>query len=68
MTQIHIPEEQLKKDIAEGTDKSGTATANGSAYNSGVSGQGTSIYVSKTQKKEKAKDLNVIFYSIIFKF
>lgn len=54
MTQIHIQRNSLK-DIAEGTDKSGTATTNGSAYNSGVSGQGTSIYVSKTQRKKKPK-------------
>ena len=59
-------EEQLKKDIAEGTDKSGTATANGSAYNSG--GSGNKYICLKNSKKEKAKDLNVIFYSIIFKF
>ena len=61
-------EEQLKKDIAEGTDKSGTATANGSAYNSGVSGQGTSIYVSKTQRKKKPKTSMSFFTALSLSF
>lgn len=61
-------EEQLKKDIAEGTDKSGTATANGSAYNSGVSGQGTSISVSKTQRKKKPKTLMSFFTALSLSF
>ena len=61
-------EEQLKKDIAEGTDKSGTATTNGSAYNSGVSGQGTSIYVSKTQRKKKPKTSMSFFTALSLSF
>lgn len=61
-------EEQLKKDIAEGTDKSGTATANGSAYNSGVSGQGTSISVSKTQRKKKPKTSMSFFTALSLSF
>lgn len=61
-------EEQLKKDIAEGTDKSGTATANGSAYNSGVSGQGTSISVSKTQRKKKTKTSMSFFTALSLSF
>lgn len=61
-------EEQLKKDIAEETDKSGTATANGSAYNSGVSGQGTSISVSKTQRKKKPKTSMSFFTALSLSF
>ena len=61
-------EEQLKKDIAEGTDKSGTATANGSAYNSGVSGQGTSISISKTQRKKKPKTSMSFFTALSLSF
>ena len=61
-------EEQLKKDIAEGTDKSGTATANGSAYNSGVSGQGISISVSKTQRKKKPKTSMSFFTALSLSF
>ena len=61
-------EEQLKKDIAEGTDKSGTVTANDSAYNSGVSGQGTSISVSKTQRKKKPKTSMSFFTALSLSF
>ena len=50
------------------TDKSGTATANGSAYNSGVSGQGTSIYVSKTQRKKKPKTSMSFFTALSLSF